>query len=82
MELNKERTQQLVLDVILNGEVTTYTVQVLFTFGQKEGETPYTKWSIIESNLTIEEAEYDLKQWKEDGFEARIVKITTKADIL
>ena len=82
MELKKERTQKLNLPVLVNGEVTTYTVQVLFRFGIKEGETPYKKWSIIQSNLTIEEAEYDLKQFKEDGIEARIVKITTKAEVI
>ena len=82
MELKKERTQQLVLGVILNGEVTTYGVQVLFTHGTKQGETPHQVWSIINARLTIEEAEHSFNQWKEDGYEARIVKITTKTEVI
>lgn len=83
MELKKERTLQLVLDVILNGEVTTYGVQVLFTHGTKQGETPHQKWSFISNNnMTIAEAEKSVSQWEKDGYEARIVKITTKAEVI
>ena len=78
----KNKTQDLILPVLVDGEVTTYAIQALFTLGNKKGETKHQVWSITTSRLTIEEAEYDLKQFKEDGYEARIVKITTKADIL
>jgi hypothetical protein len=74
--------QHLVLEVIVNSEVFTYGVQVLFTHGTKQGETPHQKWSSIDNNMTIEEAEHSLNQWKEDGYEARIVKITTKAEVI
>ena len=76
------KPQQLVLDVILNGEATTYGVQVLFTHGTKQGETPHQVWSIINARLTMADAKKSVSQWKEDGYEARIVKITTKAEVI
>ena len=78
----EQQTQTLALDVLVNGEVTTYAVQAWRRHSAKNGEPPYHAWSFILNNITIEEAEYSINQWKEDGFEARIVKITTKADIL
>ena len=74
--------QQLVLDVFIKAEHTTYGVQALFTLGTKQGETPHQKWSFVDHNMTIEEAEYTRDQFKEDGYEARIVKITTKAEVI
>lgn len=82
MEIKKARTQSLVLPVLVNGKVTNYAVEVLFTLGQKEGETPYKKWTLTSHNLTIEEAEYDVNSFRGDGYEARIVKITTKAEVI
>ena len=78
----KQQTQTLALDVLVNGEVTSYACYVLFTFGQKEGETPYQKWRMTEGRMTIEEAEYDVKYFISEGYEARIVKITTKAEVI
>lgn len=74
--------QQLVLDVFIKAEHTTYGVQALFTLGTKQGETPHQKWSFVDHNMTIKEAEYVLNMWKEDGYEARIVEITTKAEVI
>ena len=82
MELKKERTQAVALDVLVNGEVTSYACYVLFTFGIKEGETPYQRWRITESRMTVEEADAVVRYFISDGYEARIVKITTKAEVI
>jgi hypothetical protein len=74
--------QQLVLDVILNGEATTYGVQVLFTHGTKQGETPHQKWSFTTITENIENANLELNYFNAEGYEARIVKITTKAEVV
>lgn len=78
----KNKTQDLILPVLVDGEVTTYAIQALFTLGNKKGETKHQVWSITTSRLTIEEAEYDLSEIKFDGHDARIVKITTKAEVI
>ena len=82
MEIKKARTQMVVLPVLVDGEVTTYGVQALFTLGTKQGETPHQKWSITRCDLTIEEANEEVEMFAKDGYSARIVKITTNAKII
>ena len=76
--------ERLILDTELDKKVTTYVLQAYFLFGKKLGETPYQKWSYCESTRSndIEDVKKSLEDYIKDGFEARIVKITTKAKVI
>lgn len=76
--------QRLILETSLNEEVTTYVLQANFSFGEKPGETPYQRWSYAESTMSnnLDDLKESLEDYIKDGFEARIVKITTKAEVI
>jgi hypothetical protein len=79
-----ERPERLVLNTELGKEVITYVLQAYFSFGNKEGETKYQRWSYAESTMShdIDDIKESLEDFIKDGYEARIVKITTKAEVI
>lgn len=76
--------ERLILDTELDKEVTTYVLQAYFSFGKNIGETPYSRWSYCESTMShdIDDLKASLEDYIKDGYEARIVKITTKAEVI
>jgi hypothetical protein len=79
-----ERPKRLVLNTDIGKEVITYVLQVYFSFGNKEGETKYKIWSYAESTMSnnLDDVKESLEDYIKDGYEARIVKITTKAEVM
>ena len=61
----------------------TYKAQALFPLGQKTGETPHQAWGEVTSiGDDIESAKALAAEYKQDGFETRIVKITTTTEVV